>query len=484
MIARHLGWRVCGAIPCSPPIFASCWPILTVSDPLDHLVSTITRHPAGLGVEALSHALGRSVSRRTLQRRLASLVQARRLALVGQGRSVRYAAATLAVQAPVVPALSLQWPGTTYRTDPYPPLSPQGEATKAQVRRARHLRSVVDYQPAFAEHYQHHVTPYLPLEVREALWAAGTTPLRTDEDPWAHACWASARLEGCSYSREEVQACTKHAEIPQGKSARDTQLVLNHQQTLRYVQQLSVLVPLSMSTVLDVHALLSDGLIHPSAMGRLRRRAVEMAGSAYRPLSESQRIHDALETLLQTAAAIDDPWEQSFFLLVQLSYLVPFDAYSHAVVRMVANIPLLRHGLRPMTYAEVPPRAYRDGVLGVCECTQVALFRDVWVWGYTQGCEAATPTELAESPTTPADIRLRYRHELRAVVIAMVRAFESPHADAVQARVPPEVHPADRTLFATVVLAELQALHPGNAVRFGLRPLELAAWLHQQRTAL
>jgi hypothetical protein len=27
-----------------------------------------------------------------------------------------------------------------------------------------------------------------------------------------------------------------------------------------------------------------------------------------------------------------------------------------------------------------------------------------------------------------------------------------------------------------LVLAEFGALHPGNAVRFGIRPLELAAW--------
>jgi hypothetical protein len=38
----------------------------------------------------------------------------------------------------------------------------------------------------------------------------------------------------------------------------------------------------------------------------------------------------------------------------------------------------------------------------------------------------------------------------------------------------------DRDRFVALVLAELRALHGGNAVRFGLRPLEFAAWKEKQ----
>ena len=460
-------------------VIASSFVILTVSDALDHLVSTILRQPAGLGVDALFHTLGRSVPRRTLQRRLAGLVQARRLVLVGQGRSARYTAASPTAVVPVVPALSLQWPGAPYRTEPYPPISPQGDAIKALVRRALHLRPEAHYQPSFLEDYRRQLTAYLPSDARESLRAAGTRPQAAEDADWAQACWASVRLEGCRHSLDDVQAWLTRGEVAPSPCTRDIQMVLNHQQALRYVHDLPVAAPLALATVLDVHALLSDGLLHPSAMGRLRRRAAEVAGSVYRPLSEPQRIQDALEVTLRTAAEIEDPFEQSFFLFVHMSYLLPFDACSHAVARVVASIPLLRQGLLPMTFQAVPPRAYRDGLLGLYERTQVALLRDVWVAGYLQACQPAAPTMQPEVRATPADIRLRYRHPLRAVVVAMVRALEPAHTDAVRARMPSVVKVADHTLFCTVVLAELQALHAGNAVRFGLRPLELAVWLQQ-----
>jgi hypothetical protein len=34
----------------------------------------------------------------------------------------------------------------------------------------------------------------------------------------------------------------------------------------------------------------------------------------------------------------------------------------------------------------------------------------------------------------------------------------------------------DRAHFVTLALTEFKSLHAGNAVRFGLRPLEFAAW--------
>jgi hypothetical protein len=41
---------------------------------------------------------------------------------------------------------------------------------------------------------------------------------------------------------------------------------------------------------------------------------------------------------------------------------------------------------------------------------------------------------------------------------------------------PASVANADTEAFVVLVLAEFQSLHPGNAIRFGIRPLEFEAW--------
>jgi len=79
----------------------------------------------------------------------------------------------------------------------------------------------------------------------------------------------------------------------------------------------------------------------------------------------------------------------------------------------------------------------------------------------------------------PDVFRLRYRRVLGEVVAAMVRNLEPATVAAVRARVPNTVPTEDQANFVVLVLAEFQTLHEGNAVRFGLRPLEVEGWRRQ-----
>ena len=80
----------------------------------------------------------------------------------------------------------------------------------------------------------------------------------------------------------------------------------------------------------------------------------------------------------------------------------------------------------------------------------------------------------------PPDIfRLRYRHALSQIIADIVRSDEAATEATVGARTPQTVPDADKSHFTTLVLAEFKALHAGNAVRFGIGPLELAAWLER-----
>src|SRR3546814_10441189 len=58
-----------------------------------------------------------------------------------------------------------------------------------------------------------------------------------------------------------------------------------------------------------------------SAAGRLRHISVNIEKSAFHPLEVPQLIEECFDQILSTAAAIEDPFEQAFFLMVQLPYL-------------------------------------------------------------------------------------------------------------------------------------------------------------------
>ena len=58
-----------------------------------------------------------------------------------------------------------------------------------------------------------------------------------------------------------------------------------------------------------------------------------------------QLIGESFDQILASAAAISDPFEQAFFVMVQLPYLQPFDDVNKRVSRLAANIPLIKRNL-------------------------------------------------------------------------------------------------------------------------------------------
>ena len=133
-----------------------------------------------------------------------------------------------------------------------------------------------------------------------------------------------------------------------------------------------------------------------------------------------------------------------------LPYLEPFEDVNKRVSRLAANIPFIRHNLCPLSFIDVPKQAYE------CSCQQYVA--------------------VQQNLATPDIFRLPHRKALGEVVAAIVRSGEAATTASVRARIPALVPEVDREYFVALTLAEFTALHAGNAVRFGIRPLEFAAW--------
>ena len=187
-----------------------------------------------------------------------------------------------------------------------------------------------------------------------------------------------------------------------------------------------------------------------------------------------QRLEELFNIVVSMAAEIQDPFEQSFFLMVHLPYLQPFEDVNKRVSRLAANIPFIRHNLCPLSFVDVPQNAYVDAMIGVYELNRIELLRDVFVWAYERSCQQYVAVKQNLVP--PDTFRLRFRKPLSMVVADIVRSGEAAVPETIRARIPAVVPEADEEQFATLVLEEFRTLHAGNAVRFGLRPLEFAAW--------
>ena len=465
-------------------------PRVTPPQALDSLVDLIAAAPEGLGIEALSQALGEGMHRRTLQRRLAQLVGIGRIQPRGQGRAVRYVHAPtpwLPQEPQAASGLKAMEPPPA---DPLIRLSEEGRAVQAYVTQPRAQRRPVGYRLEFLASYRPNHTFYLPESLRRQLHLVGRSPAgQAPAGTFARdilnrllidLSWASSHLEGNTYTRLDTARLIERGLAAAGKDAIETQMILNHKQAIEFLVLGARPPVVDTDTVVALHAFLADGLMpDPTAVGRLRQSAVGIGGSVYLPLSLPQQVETLFGDVVRVAAEISDPFEQAFFLMVHLPYLQPFEDVNKRTSRLAANIPFIRHNLCPLSFIDVPPQVYVEAMLGVYELNRVELLRDVFVGAYVRSCQEYVAVQ--QNMAVPDLFRLRHRQSLAQAVAAVVRHDEAPTKRSIRRHTPPEVPRADLDRFIALVQAEFGALHAGNAVRFGIRPLALAAWQRKHR---
>lgn len=448
-----------------------------------YLEEAVRRFPAGISADQLASSLGVRVQRRTLQRRLALLVARGDLRREGGGRGSRYRGSAAVVVAEPEASYAVGSGVSEVRI----PVSAAAAHLRERVCRPLNQRSPVGYHKEFLGGYAPNRSFYVPDDVRAHLrrigqpsaevQPAGTFALRIFQRLLIDLSWNSSRLEGNTYSLLETERLLALGAGAAGKDTRDTQMILNHKAAIELLVESADEIGFNRYTVCNLHALLAENLLPESAAcGRLRASPVGIGGSVYRPLEGGSELPSVFAELLAKASLIADPFEQAFFAMVHLPYLQAFDDVNKRVSRLAANIPLIRQNLCPLSFVDVPERAYVDGLLGVYELNDVSLLRDVFVWAYERSC--ARYSVVRQSLGEPDPFRLRYREDLKRLIFAIVIGCmdKSAAVAAIRAHAAGTVEPADRARFVEVAETELMGLHAGNIARYRIRPAQFDSW--------
>ena len=453
---------------------------------LDVVLRAAAKFPEGGAIEDIAAALEGKLPRRTLQRRLALLVEQKRLAVEGRARGSRYKIFPTKVEIQVQTG-RVTIKGHAPQVEIYIPVSPAGKVIKQAVRKPIQKRRPAGYNRAFLDAYRPNKTFYLPAETRQRLLQLGRSPdgvrpagtyaRQVYTRLLIDLSWNSSRLEGNTYSLLETERLLELGEAAEGKDAREAQMILNHKAAIELLVEQASEVGFNRYTILNLHALLSDNLLaDPQRCGRLRAIPVAVAGTVYHPLEIPQSIEECFQRILDAAAAIADPFEQAFFAMVHLPYLQPFEDVNKRVSRLAANLPLIRENLSPLSFVDVPESAYVDGVLGVYELNRVELLRDVFIWAYERSC--ARYSAVRQALGDPEPFRMRYRTLVAETVADVVRGgIKRKNATTfIKRRALDKVAEQDRLRFIEVVETEIMGLHEGNIARYRLRPSEYHKW--------
>jgi Fic/DOC family len=450
-------------------------------DALTAIEAVVSYHPEGASAPEIRRALATPVPPRTLQYRLRHLVMRNRLIMDGEGRWAKYRLSDAVSRAPAHAAIQEEGEKLTI------PLSKIGTSIRNYVGQALGARKPVGYDRSFLDGYRPNVSFYLTERERAHLFSMGR-PQIAEQPAGTYAkqilsrllidlAWNSSRLEGNTYSLLDTKRLIEFGEEVEGRAHLEAQMILNHKDAIEFLVGAAEDIGFNRYTILNLHALLANNLLaDPSATGRLRHIAVGIERSAFHPLEMPHLIEEAFDQILASAAAIVDPFEQAFFVMVQLPYLQPFDDVNKRVSRLAANISLIKTNLAPLSFADVPRQAYTEAVLGVYELKKVDLLKELFLWAYERS--AARYTAVRQSLGEPDPFRLRYRTQLREIVAGLIRAKAGRKevAARISAWAADRIDLADRERFIEITEAELTNLHEGNFARYQVRPSEFAAW--------
>ncbi|SFT70527.1 Fic/DOC family protein [Algoriphagus locisalis] len=451
---------------------------MNIPNTLDSILLALRSFPKGASLEEINEALPISIEKRTLQRRLKKLKEDHLIYTEGGSHATRYFIKDKAAFPSKIE--------TKYESSISIPLSQEGKEVWALVSRPVAQRKPVGHERSLLENYRPNIDSLLNESEKQKLAEWGNT--RNGEQPagtyareilnrlMIDLSWNSSRLEGNTYSLLDTELLIHNGKTPSNKSPMETQMILNHKEAIEFLVESSDEVGFNLYTFLNLHALLSNNLLpNPAASGRLRTFGVGITNSVFTPLGFPQLIEESFDLILAKAKQIQNPFEQAFFILVQLPYLQPFHDVNKRVSRLAANIPLNRHNLAPLSFIDVPEVSYIKGMLGIYELNRLELFKDVFLWAYERS--ALRYAAIRQSLGEPDPFRMKYREEIREVVGQIVRTTtgkaEASNKVKLDAR---KLHEPDQGHFIEVVETELLGLHEGNFVRYRIKPSEFSAW--------
>lgn len=347
------------------------------------------------------------------------------------------------------------------------------------------------YNKEFLDNYVPNKTFYISEQDRQRLHEAGrpagpalpagTYARRILEKLLVDLAWASSRMEGNTYDILQTEQLIKFGEEVTGKDRKEAVMILNHKEAIQYLVDNIAEIGISQQDIYNIHALLSDSLlINPAMAGRLRRMPAGISHSSYTPPEVEFAIAEEFGIVMENAAAIADPFEQSFFLLVHIPYLQAFADVNKRTSRIASNIPLLKSDLAPMSFITMDDKTYIHALIGIYEINNVSLLREVFVDAYLASAE--NYKALRAEVDAPEKAAVAYRDFVKEAVRRSVLEWKEFNADNVMGMAnEADIPEADRQQVVDYVGAQIRGLHEGNAIRFKLKPEDLANIQHDQK---
>ncbi len=197
--------------------------------------------------------------------------------------------------------------------------------------------------------------------------------------------WKSSKIEGNTYTLLDTERLLKENVSATGKTAEETQMILNHKKALDFVLQApEYYKELSVAKVEDIHRLLTEGL---NVSQGIRNARVGIIGTDYTPLDNQYQIREALNDLITLINKTPNPIEKALIAVLMIAYIQPFEDGNKRTSRILGNALLLANDYCPLSYRSVDEIDYKKGVILFYEQNNIAYFKQLFIDQFKQAVQ-------------------------------------------------------------------------------------------------
>ncbi len=189
--------------------------------------------------------------------------------------------------------------------------------------------------------------------------------------------WKSSKIEGNTYTLLDTETLIKEHKEAEGHTKKEAVMILNHKKALEYIlTHREKFKTLSHRDVEDVHRLLIEGL---EVNHGIRRHAVGITGTAYRPLDNKHQILEAMEKTVGAINSAKDAWSKALLSLLVIAYIQPFEDGNKRTSRLLANACLLAHETCPLSFRSIDETEYKKAVTVFYELNNASLMKKLFL---------------------------------------------------------------------------------------------------------
>ena len=190
--------------------------------------------------------------------------------------------------------------------------------------------------------------------------------------------WKSSQIEGNTYSLIDTEILIKENKEAEGHKREEAVMILNHKKALDYIlENRKDFKNLNLRKIEDVHGFLVEG----SGVAKgLRKKAVGITGTKYRPLDNEYQIKEAMEKMIEFAnKKLTDQFSRAIFTTLMISYIQPFEDGNKRASRLLGNAVLLSGDICPLSYRSINEADYKKAVIIFYEQNSARFFKELFI---------------------------------------------------------------------------------------------------------